>query len=148
MNYSDDEIVSKALEITAAQLRRPGVAMSSPEVVKNFLTLRLAKSEREVFGVLWLNIAHSVIAIEDMFFGTLDKASVYPREVIKAALSHNAAALICYHCHPSGRALPSEADKRLTEFLSEALAIIDVRLLDHIIVAGVTTYSFAENSLI
>jgi DNA repair protein RadC len=149
MNDSDAKIVEQALEIIARSLRQPGAVLSSPQAVKSYLTLHLARQEREVFGVLWLNVANAVIEHEDLFFGTLTHASVYPREVIKAALHHNAASLICFHCHPSsGRSDPSEADKLLTKALVTALALVDVRMLDHIIVGGMTTYSFAENGLL
>jgi DNA repair protein RadC len=148
MTHSDAKIVGQALEILAQSLRKPGVVLSSPDQVKSYLTLRLAKEEREVFGVLWTNVANAVIEQEDMFFGTLTSTAVYPREVVKAALKANAASMICYHNHPSGRPEPSEADLVLTRTLAKALALVDVRILDHIIVAGVKTYSFAENGLI
>lgn len=148
MKSSDAKIVEQALEILACSLRKPGAVMSSPQAVTSYLTLRLARQEREVFGVLWLNVANAVVAEEDLFFGTLTHTSVYPREVVKAALQHNAASMICYHNHPSGRADPSEADKLLTKALTAALALVDVRTLDHIIVGGMATYSFAEHGLI
>ena len=148
MNHSDAQIVAQALEILSRTLRKPGAILSSPSAVKDYLTMRLAQEEREVFGVLWLNVSNAVIEVEDLFFGTLTSTPVYPREVIKAALSHNAAAMICFHNHPSGRAEPSDADKRLTSTLQNALQLVDVRLLDHIIVGGLSTYSFAENGLI
>lgn len=145
MNSSEEKIVAQALEILSRELRTPGAIMSSPSVVKNYLKLHLATQEREVFGGLWLDVRNSVIAVEDMFFGSLTSAAVYPREVVKSALAKNVAALICFHNHPSGHASPSAADIRLTQTLKEALQLIDVRLLDHIIVGGMSTYSFAEN---
>jgi len=148
MNPSDEKIVSQALNILSQALRQPGAVISSPEAVKQFLTLKLAQEQREIFGVLWLNVQNAVIATDDMFFGTLTSAAVYPREVVKTALQCNAAAMICYHNHPSGRAEPSEADRRITATLEAALALVDVRLLDHIIVGGMKTYSFAESGLI
>jgi DNA repair protein RadC len=148
MNHSDEKVIANALEILAANLRKPGVALSSPETVKNFLTLQLAGLEREVFGVLWLDVKNQLIAAEDLFYGTLTVASVYPREVVKSALRHNAACALYYHNHPSGSPDPSEADKRLTQNLIQALEMIDVRTLDHIIVGGMNTYSFAENGMI
>lgn len=148
MQHSDDQIIARALEILASRLRQPGIALSSPQAVKDFLTLQLASLEHEVFGVLWLDVKNRLIASESLFFGTLASASVHPREVVKQALRHNSASLICYHCHPSGSPDPSEADKRLTQTLSSALQLVDVRLLDHIIVGGMATYSFAEHGLI
>lgn len=145
MQSSDDIIINQALAILSKKLRQPGIAMSSPKVVKQFLTMKLMLAEREVFGVIWLNAMNEVIACEDLFFGTLTSAGVHPREIIKSALSHNAAGLICYHNHPSGKPDPSDADKRLTKVLVECLRHIDVKLLDHIIVGGLDTYSFAEN---
>lgn len=148
MKSSDAKIVEQALEILARSLRKPGAVMSSPQAVTSYLTLRLARQEREIFGVLWLNVKNAVVATEDLFFGTLTHTSVYPREVLRAALKHNAASVVCFHNHPSGNALPSEADKILTQALKTALAMVEVRMLDHIIVGGTSTYSFAENGLI
>lgn len=148
MNTSDANIVAQALEILGRHLREPGAALSSPEHVKSFLTLHLAQLEREQFGVLWLDVKNALIAQDDLFFGTLTSAAVHPREVVKAALKHNAAAMICYHNHPSGRPQPSEADMLLTRTLTQALALVDVRMLDHIIVGGMNTYSFAEHGVI
>lgn len=146
--YSDDEIIQKALEILSARLHKTIITVSSPIAVKEFLTVSLSQEEREIFGVLWLNIKNEVISSEHLFYGSLTSASVYPREVVKAALKVNAAAAICYHNHPSGSVEPSNADNKLTSVLKDTLALIDVRLLDHIIVAGVKTHSFAENGQI
>lgn len=148
MNYSDDQIIAQALDILSRNLRKPGVAMTSPQIVKDFLTLQLASLEHEIFGVLWLDAKNALIAAEDLFRGTLMHTSVHPREVVKSALKLNVASLICYHNHPSGHADPSEADKRITQTLSSALQLVDVRILDHIIVGGMNTYSFAEHGLI
>lgn len=148
MQHSDDQIIANALEILATRLRKPGIALSSPQAVKNFLTLQLATLEREVFGVLWLDVKNRLIAAEDLFYGTLTSSTVHPREVVKCALGHNASSIICYHNHPSGAPDPSEADKRLTQILVSTLQLVDVRTLDHIIVGGMATYSFAEHGLI
>jgi DNA repair protein RadC len=148
MQHSDDQIIANALEILATRLREPGIALSSPQTVKDFLTLQLATLEHEVFGVLWLDVKNRLIAAEDLFNGTLASATVHPREVVKSALRHNACSMIAYHCHPSGVPDPSEADKRLTQTLVSALQLVDVRILDHIIVGGMATYSFAEHGLI
>ncbi len=124
-----------------------GMAITSPEKTKAFLQLKLAHLEHEVFAVLWLDNRHRVIAFEEMFRGTIDGASVHPREVVKAAMRHNAAACIFAHNHPSGVAKPSHADMNITQRLKEALEFVDVRPLDHVIV-GENTCSFAERGLI
>jgi DNA repair protein RadC len=146
--YSDDEIVAKALEILSSRMKKQGRELSSPGAVKHFLTLRLAGEERELFVALWMSAKNSLIECETVSYGTLTQAPVFPREVMKSALKHNAAAVIFAHNHPSGVAEPSAADKRLTELLREVLGMIDVRVLDHIIVAGMNTMSFAEHGLI
>jgi len=144
---SDDLIIEQALDILSRRIAVPHAVVSSPLAVKKYLTVKLAQAEREVFGVLWLNVLNGVIACDDLFFGTLVHACVHPREVVKSALKHNAAAAIYFHNHPSGSTAPSEADKRLTESLKIALDLVDVRSLDHIIVAGTQTLSFAEEGL-
>ncbi|MGS0741448.1 RadC family protein [Glaciimonas sp. GG7] len=145
---SDDAIIAKALQILSRRTLQPETSASSPEAVRQYLTLKLGQQEREIFGVMWLNVANRVIAYEEVFFGTLTHASVYPREVVKSALKHNAASAICFHNHPSGSPKPSRADEQLTQVLKDTLALVDVRLLDHIIVAGSQTMSFAERALI
>ena len=110
--------------------------LSSPQAVRDYLRLTLAGLKHEVFFVLWLDAQNRLIAAEELFRGTLTQISVYPREVVKRALAHNAAAVILAHNHPSGIAEPSAADEALTRALKEALALVDVRLLDHFIVAG------------
>ena len=145
---ADDATISRALAILATRLRVPGGAVDSPETVKNFLTLKLAELGHEVFSVLWLDAQNRVLEYQDMFRGTLTQASVYPREVVKAGLSLNAGACILAHNHPSGMAEPSYADKALTDTLKTALAMVDIRVLDHIIVGGLSTVSFAERGLV
>lgn len=113
-----------------------------------FLRLQLADQQREVFGVIFLDSAHAVIAFEVLFEGTLAQTAVYPREVVKRALERNAAALILAHNHPSGVAKPSQADERLTQTLQQALALVDIRVLDHIIVDRSEAASFAERGLL
>lgn len=121
-----------------------GEAMTSPEVAQRLASLRLASLESEVFSVMYLDTRHRLISFDDMFKGTIDGTSVYPREVVKAALKHNAAAVILVHNHPSGVTEPSLADRTITVRLKEALALIEVRVLDHLIVAkGGTTTSLA-----
>jgi DNA repair protein RadC len=125
-----------------------GNTLSSPKAVREYLQLLLGGKAHEVFVVLFLDTQHRVIASEELFHGTLSQTSVYPREVVKRALAHNAAAVILAHNHPSGVAEPSHADKMLTEALKQALGLIDVRVLDHFVVAAGTPLSFAENGLI
>lgn len=121
--------------------------LSSPTQVRQYLSLALGALSREVFMVLFLDAKNCVIADEVLFEGTLMQTSVYPREVIKRVLHHNAAAVIFAHNHPSGNAEPSQADKTLTQALKEALAMIDVKVLDHFIVAGNQSMSFSERGL-
>jgi len=149
-NHSDDWFINKAIAILADRLDRPGEILGSPQTVRQYLTLTLADLEHEVFGVIWLNALNKVIHRGELFRGTLTQASVYPREVVKASLQHNAAAAIIYHNHPSGAGDPSDADIRLTQSLRDALALIDVKILDHIIVRGDggPATSFAERGLI
>ena len=145
---SDDEVIAKALSIIKRRLRKPGEAMTSPQSVKDYLTIKLAELEHEVFFTLWLDGQHRVIQFGSMFRGTMNQTSVYPREVVKEALRLNAGAVIFAHNHPSGMPEPSRADEMLTKTLQEALALVDVKVLDHIIVGGTTTVSFAEKGLI
>jgi DNA repair protein RadC len=123
-------------------------ALSSPRAVRDYLRLLLAGREQEVFVALLLDAQHRVIASEELFRGTLTQTSVYPREVVKCALKHNAAAVIFAHNHPSGVAEPSHADEILTRSLKAALALVDIQVLDHFIVAGSRTMSFAERGLL
>lgn len=122
--------------------------LSSPKQVRDYLCLRLGNLTREVFVVLFLDAQNRVVTIEEMFSGTLTQTSVYPREVVKRALHHNAASVIFAHNHPSGIAQQSQADELITKQLKEALALVDVRVLDHFIVAGNTTLSFSERGLL
>jgi DNA repair protein RadC len=123
-------------------------ALSSPRAVRDYLRLALSGREQEVFMVMLLDAQHRVIASEELFRGTLTQTSVYPREVVKCALKHNAAAVIFAHNHPSGVAEPSHADEILTRSLKSALALVDIQVLDHFIVAGTRTMSFAERGLL
>jgi len=124
-----------------------GASLSSPQMVKDYLTLSLGTLEYEVFLVLFLDARNRLLAAEEMFRGTLTQTSVYPREIAKRALTYNAAAAILAHNHPSGNPEPSQADRLLTRTLKETLALVDVQVLDHIIVAGRQTRSFAEHGL-
>ena len=126
-----------------------GSAFASPGAVRDYLRLHLACLPHEVFFALWLDAQNRLIAAEELFRGTLTQTSVYPREVVKRALGHNAAAVVLAHNHPSGLSEPSRADELLTRELKQALALVDVRVLDHFIVAGQSTpLSFAERGLL
>jgi len=124
---------------------KAGITLSSPQAVKHYLQLLLGSKPYESFAVLFLDVKNRLIASEEMFRGTLTHASVYPREVVKVSLAHNAASIILAHNHPSGSAEPSAADHTLTQALKQALALLDVRVLDHFVVAGRQVYSFAEH---
>lgn len=127
---------------------RQGDVLSSPVAVRDYLRLQLGGLPREVFMVLLLDAQHRVIVFEELFVGTLTQTSVYPREVVKLALQHNAAAVIFAHNHPSGVTEPSCADEVLTHALKEALALVDIKVLDHFVVAGNQCLSFAERGLL
>lgn len=118
--------------------------LSSPEATRDYLQLRLSGRRQEVFCCLFLDAQNQLLEFEELFLGTLDGASVYPREVLKRVLHHNAAAVIFAHNHPSGIAEPSQADRRITERLQDSLRLIDVRVLDHLVVGRGQTCSFAE----
>ena len=125
-----------------------GAALSSPQLVREYLTTLLTSQEREYFALVALDNRHRVLASEILFTGTIDGARVYPREVVKCALRHNAAAVIFAHVHPSGVLEPSQADELITRRLREALALIDVRVLDHFIVGEGACLSFSERGLL
>lgn len=140
-------IVEQALELLAAEVQGAN-ALTSPGVVKDFLRLKLGERPHEVFAVVFLDTQNRVLAIEELFRGTLSQTSVYPREVVKEALARNAAAVVLVHNHPSGSAEPSRADEFLTTTLRQALALVDVRVLDHLIVTRTSVTSFAELGLL
>lgn len=143
--------LAAVLEVARRCLReelRTGSALASPAAVRDYLRLALGAREHEVFAALFLDAQHRVLRIEELFRGTLTQTSVYPREVVKAALAGNAAAVIFAHNHPSGVAQPSQADELLTRQLKEALALVDVKVLDHFVVAGNQCLSFAERGLL
>ena len=144
----DDAIIQEALWILEARLKRTEITLSAPTAVRDYLRLRLADREHELFVVLFLDAQNRLIACEELFRGTLTQTSVYPREVVKAALRHNAGAVIFAHNHPSGVAEPSRADELLTSALKQALALVDVKTIDHFVVAGTAAVSFAERGLL
>jgi DNA repair protein RadC len=146
----DEALIAAALRVVEKRFivnhaREP---LTSPGMVRGYLRIRLHALEREVFVCIWLDSQHRVIDVEQMFAGTLTQTSVYPREVVKRALAVNAAAVLFAHNHPSGVAQPSQADELLTRNLREALALVDVKVLDHFIIAGNASISFAERGLL
>lgn len=147
---TDEEIILKALQILNRRVCTQTL-MTSPDDVKKYLILRAATLEdphRETFGVMYLDSQHRLITVQDEFVGTLAQTSVYPREIVRAALRHNAAAVVLTHNHPSGNPQPSQADETLTKTLKSALALVDVRVLDHIVTAGGSAVSLAEQGLV
>lgn len=139
---SSDEIVHMAAKILSRQFRK-GATLSSPGDVKQYLQSKLSNREHEVFACLFLDTRNRVISFDEMFHGTIDGASVHPREVVKRGLACNAAGLIVAHNHPSGVAEPSRADRALTRRLRESMQLVDIKLLDHFVV-GEEVISFAE----
>ncbi|MEY8877718.1 MAG: DNA repair protein RadC [Leptothrix sp. (in: b-proteobacteria)] len=140
-------VLELARRAIASELTQRPV-FDSPQAVRDYLRLQLGRLDHEVFAVLFLDAQHRLIAYEPLFRGTLSQTSVYPREVLKRALAHNAAALILAHNHPSGVAEPSRADEYLTQSLKAALALVDVRVLDHFVVGQAEVVSFAERGLL
>lgn len=145
--FTDDEIIACAILILEKRVRT-GDVLSAPGDATKYLRLRLARYEREVFAVMFLDNRHRVIEFELLFFGTIDQATVHPREIVKRALYHNAAAVVLAHNHPSGNPEPSRADALLTTRIKEALALIDVRVLDHFVVGDGNPVSLAERGLV
>ena len=144
---SRDPIVEQALSILACQVWEAD-ALANPDAVKDYLRLQLGDRPHEVFACVFLDVQNRVISIQELFRGTLTQTSVYPREVVIEALACQAASVILAHNHPSGSAKPSRADESLTQTLKQALALVDVRVLDHFIVTRSTVLSFAESGLL
>lgn len=142
---TDDQIIAKALRILTKRMKQPGALISNPTVGKDWLRLHLGDREEEHFVVMFLDVKNRLIAAETMFHGTLAATSVYPREVVKAALRHNAASVMFAHNHPSGSVEPSESDMLLTRALVAALKLVDIRVLDHFVATGARVHSFAEH---
>ncbi|MBC3946732.1 DNA repair protein RadC [Erwinia persicina] len=136
--------VKRALTLLESHLREPGIPFTSVSTARDWLRLHLVGLEREVFMVLLLDNQNRLLAHEMLFFGTINSTEVHPREVVKSALRHNAAAVIIAHNHPSGLAEPSEADRHITERLNNALALVDLRLTDHLVIGSKDIVSFAE----
>ena len=146
-NLSANDIIAMARRLLSYRFRR-GASLTSPQYTKDYLILELSTLDYEVFCCIFLDTKHRIITFEKLFFGTIDGASVYPREVVRKALEHNAAAVIFAHNHPSGSTEPSNADIDLTKRLTAALLLIDVRVLDHLIIGKGEPTSFAERGLL
>jgi len=144
----EDIVIEQALAILDVRMFQHGEALTSPRDSAGYLKLKMGGYQWEVFGVLFLDNRHRVLAFEEMFRGTLDGASVHPREVVRAALNHNAAAVILAHNHPSGVGEPSAADRNITRQLRDALQLIGVRVLDHLVIGAGEPTSMAARGLI
>jgi DNA repair protein RadC len=144
---TETEILDAARSILSRRIRR-GRALTNPRATREYLQLQLAPRDHEIFAILFLDNRHRVIEFVPLFRGTVDGASVHPREVVKEALARNAAAVILAHNHPSGVAEPSHADELITHRLRDALALVDIRILDHFVVTGDAVVSFAERGLL
>jgi DNA repair protein RadC len=143
----DDTLIDAALARMNARVLRTG-KLDSPGAAKAYFALHLGRHDHEVFAVASLDSHHRVIAYREMFHGSLSQTSVYPREIVRHALLLNAGAVMISHCHPSGEPTPSRADEVLTKAVAAALQLVDVRLLDHFVVGGGETVSFAERGLL
>lgn len=143
--YAQLQAVLELSRRALAENLRQGIQLSQPSAVKQYLQIELGHQEAEVFFVLFLDVQHRLIYKDILFAGSLRQAGVYPREVVKAALTHNAAAIIVAHNHPSGHCQPSQSDIHITNALHAALEMVDIKLLDHIIIAGNDAYSFSEH---
>lgn len=141
---SAGDVIASAQGLIARRYRSGSPALTSPQRTREYLNLHLGALDYEVFGCLYLDNRSRLIAIEDLFRGTIDGASVHPREVVKSAIHHGAAGCIAFHNHPSGCVQPSQADEVITRRLRDALSLVEVRLLDHLIV-GESVFSFAES---
>jgi len=143
--YAQLQAVMELARRAIAEQMQAGQALSSPEIVKRYLRMKLGGQRHESFLVLFVDVKNRLIMDKELFRGTLQHTSVYPREVVREALACNAASVMLAHNHPSGVAEPSEADLHLTQMLRQALALVDIRVLDHFVVAGPLVHSFAEN---
>ncbi|MFC1348852.1 MAG: DNA repair protein RadC [gamma proteobacterium symbiont of Phacoides pectinatus] len=140
-------VITLAMKVLSIK-HRAGRVLSKPDETRDFLRLRLADYRNEVFGCLFVDNRHRIIAVRELFQGTIDGASVYPRVVVQQAMEVNAAAVVFFHNHPSGVAEPSHADEATTRRLKDALALVDVRVLDHFVVSAGESVSFAERGLL
>lgn len=143
---SDNDIIKEALNCLKKRFRR-GKVITKPAETIDYLQLKLAEREHEVFCVMYLDNRHRILCFEELFRGSIDSTHVYPREIVKLALQHNAAAVILAHNHPSGSAEPSQADQQITQRIKETLTLFEIRVLDHIVIGAIETVSFAERGL-
>ncbi len=148
MQNQENKIIEQALSILESRTINSGDYLNNPQDVKNYLTLKLAEAEQELFVAVFMDVKNQVLEYNEMFKGTLAGSAVHPREVVKQALKVNAGAVIFAHNHPSGVAEPSHADKQITQELKNILAVIDVRVLDHFIIGGTNIVSFSERGLL
>ncbi|RLQ21857.1 DNA repair protein RadC [Seongchinamella sediminis] len=146
-DFEKQSLLQLALAVLG-EMHRPGTELPSPNRTREYLRMLLADRKAEVFGCVYLDNRHHVIEAAELFQGTIDGASVYPRVVVQQALTLNAAAVLFFHNHPSGIAEPSHADKAITQRLKDALALVDIRVLDHFIVTSGESLSFAESGLL
>lgn len=146
-HVNEERAIYRAMKLLEGRLRKPGAFMGSTQDARHFLALLLGREQREVFTALWLDTQHRLIAAENLFFGTLREAAVYPREVVRSGLLRNAGGVIFAHNHPSGQPAPSRADLALTCSLKDTLELVGIRALDHFIVAGMEVVSLAELGL-
>lgn len=144
----EDRAIYRAIKLLEDRLKKPGKHLCGASSVRQFLTLRLAREQREVFTALWLDTQNRLIAAENIFFGSLRETVIYPREVVRRGLLQNAASVIFAHNHPSGHPEPSRADLALTCTLKSALELVDIRTHDHFIIAGASAVSLAELGLL
>lgn len=147
LELSETEILQRASEILETRFARSNY-LTSPGRARDYLTLAFAKERREVFGIVLLDNQHGVLGLKKLFYGTIDGAAVYPREVVRTALEANAAAVVLVHNHPSGNPEPSNTDQLITEKIQSALRLVDIRVLDHIVVGGSKYVSFSERGLL
>ena len=142
------KIIRRALKILESRMTYQSDIFTNPNDTKNYLRLKLGGNEREVFAVLYLSNRNQLISCEELFFGTIDGSTVHVREIVKLGLALNAAAIICAHNHPSGVCEPSHADEMITKRIKDACALMDIKVLDHLIVSGTDAVSLAERGLI
>lgn len=142
---TEDVVIDQAKQILSEKLQTTGISFISASLAMDYVYCELAKEEREVFACAWLTSQHQLICFEKLFYGSINQAPVFPRELVKRALQLNASAVLLCHNHPSGVNVPSAADKCITELVKTALDLVDCRVLDHLIVGAASVYSFAEH---
>lgn len=144
----EDRAIYRALRILESRAKTEAYTITGTTTTRDYLRLALGGEDKEVFAVMFLDSGNRVVALEKMFYGTLSQSTVYPREVVRRALLHNAASVIFAHNHPGGAAVPTQADRWLTDRLADALALVDIRVLDHFIVTHTEAASFCELGLL